>query len=97
MGDVGGTQHATRAGQEPEVRHRGLGQAALGLFCRFFEQILKSHGRIGEAEQEMLVGGSEIHVGDHHVMTILRQHGREVERNDALAHPAFASTDGNDA
>jgi len=45
----------------------------------------------------MLIGGPEIHVRDDHMMTVLRQDSRKVERDDALTHPAFATTDGNDA
>jgi len=48
---------------------------------------LKSHGGVAQAEEEMLIGGAEIHVGDHHPIAIMRQHGREVERDDALATP----------
>jgi hypothetical protein len=39
----------------------------------------------------------EIHVGDHHALALLGQRGRQVKRDDALAHTALAATHGDDA
>ena len=97
MGDVGCAQNGAGPGQQAQVGHRGLGQAVLGLFHRLVEQGLQSRARVGQAEQQVLVSGPEIHVGDHHAFALLGQCGRQVKRDDALAHTALAATHGDDA
>jgi hypothetical protein len=94
--DVGGAEHGAGAREEGQVGHaRGREQLAEvgGLAV---EQALHARARARDAEEEVLVGGAEIEIGEHDALAELGAGNGQVAGHQALSHAALAASDADD-
>jgi len=94
--DVGGAQHRAAAGEQAEVGDGGGAERIVDVVDRSLEQRGHAGAGPGHAEEEVLVGGAQVEIDQHHVLAQLSDGHRQVGGDDALAHAALSATDADD-